>query len=366
VSTLSSPASPSVSSPVSTDRAELIALRLDAQGVLRSKRKRVRQVQTGASVSKALGRGLDFAESRIYQPGDDIRNMDWNVTARSGIAHTKLFVEEKEKPVFLLIDLGPSMWFATRGMFKAMLAARLATLLAWCAAGSNDRVGGIVVAGNWHREIKPRAGRHGVMSLIRSLLDAQDYVQRQKRDRMDVPAAVNTAGSDVEARAGAALQVDEPHTAAVSLERNIRRLRQLSKAGGEVIILSDFSQADIEQQAEEPVIKKTAVASTRQTASDSLNSIAALGDHAVVTLIRIFDPLEKKLPAAGKFDVLMQGARGRLSQEKSARKKHEALFAARENALTQLNSRSGRIRMRQFATTTGPVEALRDLYLPGA
>ena len=85
--------------------------------MLRSKRKRVRQVQSGASVSKALGRGLDFAESRIYQPGDDIRNMDWNVTARYGIAHTKLFVEEKENPVYLLIDLGPSMWFATRGIY---------------------------------------------------------------------------------------------------------------------------------------------------------------------------------------------------------------------------------------------------------
>ena len=341
--------------------------------MLRSKRKRVRQVQTGASVSKALGRGLDFAESRIYQPGDDIRNMDWNVTARSGIAHTKLFVEEKEKPVYLLIDLGPSMWFATRGMFKAMLAMRLATLLAWSAAGSNDRVGGIVAAGKWHREIKPQAGRRGVMALIRCLLDAQDYVQREKADEIPEADSVNTRGrkrkARREAKRGAKRKArgndgneqdvdDHQAAAAAALERNIRRLRQLSKAGGEVIILSDFSQAGVLESRN----KNTA----EQAVPESLKSIAALGDHAVVTLIRIFDPLEKALPGSGKFDVLMRGSRSRLSQEKSVRKKHQALFMARENALAQLNSRSGRIRMHQFATTSSPVEALRDLYLPGS
>jgi len=284
--------------------------------------------------------------------------MDWNVTARSGIAHTKLFVEEKEKPVFLLIDLGPSMWFATRGMFKAMLATRLATLLAWSAAASNDRVGGIIAAGNWHREVKPQAGRRGVMALIRCLLDAQDHVQGLQA-QADAWAAVGVS-EDEKSRQKVAQE--EQVASSVSLEGNIRRLRQLSKAGGEIVILSDFSQAQIAESTS----KKSAKQSSSVPVSDSLKSIAALGDHAVVTLVRIFDPLEKALPVAGKFDVLMQGVRGRLAQDKSVRKQHRAFFLARENALSQLNSRSGRIRMRQFATTTSPVEALRDLYTPGS
>jgi len=151
---------------------ELVGLRAAAIAQLRGSQRRVRQRKIGMSSSNMLGRGLDFAEVRAYQAGDDVRNMDWNVTARTGIAHTKLFVEERELPCFLMVDMRSSMSFATRGVFKSMQAARLAALLGWCAVASNDRVGGIVFGDNWHHEVKPRSGRSGLMQLIRHIAQA--------------------------------------------------------------------------------------------------------------------------------------------------------------------------------------------------
>ena len=118
-------------SPASTSLDELVKLRSAAQALQRQMRKKSAAPLSGGSVSRRLGRGLDFAEVREYQPGDDVRMIDWKVTARSGKAHTKLFVEERERPVLLVVDFRASMRFGTRGMYKSVLAARLAALLGW-------------------------------------------------------------------------------------------------------------------------------------------------------------------------------------------------------------------------------------------
>ncbi|MEM7293731.1 MAG: DUF58 domain-containing protein, partial [Pseudomonadota bacterium] len=93
---------------------ELIKLRFSAQRRAAQKRRRVRTVHQADQRSRALGRGLDFAEVRTYLPGDDVRLIDWNVTARTNVVHTKLFEEEKERPVFMVVDLSRSMRFGTR------------------------------------------------------------------------------------------------------------------------------------------------------------------------------------------------------------------------------------------------------------
>lgn len=102
---------------------------------------------SGQHQSRSLGRGMDFAEVRQYQPGDDIRAIDWRVTARTGKPHTKLFTEEREKPVVLYIDLSASMQFGSQLMLKSVQAAHVASLISWLSVAQKrsrwcgDRLG---------------------------------------------------------------------------------------------------------------------------------------------------------------------------------------------------------------------------------
>ena len=106
--------------------------------------RQVADVLAGAYVSVFKGRGVEFDESRPYQEGDDLRTIDWRVTARTGSVHSKLFEAERERPVWLGVDLSASMHFGTRGAFKSVVAARVASLLAWDAHRAGERIGAVV------------------------------------------------------------------------------------------------------------------------------------------------------------------------------------------------------------------------------
>ena len=112
---------------VSSD--ELVRYRLQARELKLTSRLPARSTITGGHASRFRGRGMDYLESRDYQPGDDIRSMDWRVTARTNRAHVKLYQEERERPVVVMVDLGPGMFFATQGAFKSVIAARAAALM---------------------------------------------------------------------------------------------------------------------------------------------------------------------------------------------------------------------------------------------
>ncbi|HSH46843.1 MAG TPA: DUF58 domain-containing protein, partial [Longimicrobiales bacterium] len=116
------------------------------------------------------GQGMEFAEVREYQPGDDVRNIDWNVTARTGHPHVKKHVEERELTVMLLVDLSGSEHFGTRGRMKAELAAEIAAVLALSAIRNNDRVGLVIFTDAVEHVVPPRKGRRHVLRLIRDLL----------------------------------------------------------------------------------------------------------------------------------------------------------------------------------------------------
>jgi len=133
----------------------LIKLRLQANQLPLDSGK-IHAKQGGAYMSAFKGRGMEFDESRIYQAGDDIRNMDWRVTARTNTPHTKVFREERERPVLLWLDLSASMMFATRKKFKSVIACEIASLIAWSAAKNNDRIGGLIFSENEHVEMKPQ------------------------------------------------------------------------------------------------------------------------------------------------------------------------------------------------------------------
>ena len=145
------------------DLAELIALRARA-GRPDNFRTRATPL-AGGHVSALRGRGMDYAESRIYQAGDDARNIDWRRTARSGKWHTKLFEAERERSLLLLIDTHATMRFGTRARFKSVAAARAAAWLAWTCVRGGDRVGALAF-GQVRAAIDPHAGIRGALAAL--------------------------------------------------------------------------------------------------------------------------------------------------------------------------------------------------------
>jgi uncharacterized protein (DUF58 family) len=151
--------------------SELIALRPRCHALRLPMRQAAASALAGAYRSRFRGRGVDFLESRNYQPGDDIRNMDWRVTARTGRAHTKIFQEERERPVLVVLDASPSLYFGTRKCLKSVAAGQMAAAIAWAAIKRGDRIGGFLFAPGRHRELRPAGGRRGAMRMIQSLVE---------------------------------------------------------------------------------------------------------------------------------------------------------------------------------------------------
>jgi uncharacterized protein (DUF58 family) len=130
----------------------------------------VRDIVAGEYSSAFRGRGVEFAEVREYQPGDDVRTIDWNVTARLGAAYVKRFLEERELTVLFAVDYSASAAFGTRRRTKRALAIEVCAVLALAAARSNDRVGAAFFTDRLERYVPPRKGRRQVLRVISELL----------------------------------------------------------------------------------------------------------------------------------------------------------------------------------------------------
>jgi uncharacterized protein (DUF58 family) len=132
--------------------------------------KLVNEIFAGQYSSVFKGRGMEFAEVREYMPGDDIRSIDWNVTARYGKPFIKKFVEERELTVILLVDASASQKFGTKDKLKSELTAELASVIAFSAIKNNDRVGMIIFTDRIEKVIRPKKGRNHILRLIREAL----------------------------------------------------------------------------------------------------------------------------------------------------------------------------------------------------
>lgn len=265
---------------------------------LAKRHSRARYAGLHRSVHK--GRGMDFAESRIYQPGDDIRTIDWRVTARSGRIHTKIFEEEREKPVLLWMDLRPSMFFATRGRFKSVVAAEMAALLLWKTLEDGDRIGGILQNSS-PIELKPSRSRLAALHLLRELSEMTRHGA----------SAIHSVRSE-------------------ALQTSWTRLRRVTPAGSQVFVVSDF----------------------RQATPTALRQLAMISRHSQVTLMVIHDPFEDNLPSRGKVR-LTDGGKRQLwvnLQSRSWRNRyHERAQQARK--MLQDFSRSYRLPLIELSTT---------------
>jgi uncharacterized protein (DUF58 family) len=211
-------------------------------------RSTVRALQNGQYLSRFKGRGMEFAETRPYVAGDDVRTLDWRVTARTGRVHTKIFREERERPVLLAIDCRAGMFFGTRGAFKSVVAAQLAALIAWTAHHRGDRVGGVVFSENAKTEIKPEHSRRSVLRLLRELAEAAPAAGPR-------PANAN------------------------SLQEALGSLERHAHTGSLIFVFSDFRGFDSEAAA----------------------ALSRLRRHGDTVLAMVYDELEKSLPADGRY-----------------------------------------------------------------
>lgn len=295
--------------PTQVSLPELIALREGAQG-LRLAARRIRTRLAGQYLAPAKGRGMEFAESRPYQPGDDVRSIDWRVTARRGDTHTKLFREERERPVLISVDRRVGMAFATRGRFKSVQAAELAATLAWAALNQGDRVGGELFWEDGHQEFRPTRGKHSLLCLLQGLV--------------------------------APLPNTQP--APASLEAPFKRLRQLAHAGSLVVVISDFRGLDASAEAQ----------------------LLQIARHSEILLAQVYDPLERELPDSGWFG-LTDGARqaGFSGTDSAFSQSYQQQAKHRFEALAELASRY-RLGLLQLATDQPILPELTRLYGKGA
>jgi uncharacterized protein (DUF58 family) len=205
----------------------------------------VSRLGSGQQSSRLYGRGMDYAESRAYQAGDDVRRMDWRLTARSGKLHTKLFQEDREGSVLIVLDTHASMRFGTRGRFKSVQAARVAAAIAWRAAGAGERVG-LAAYGALDSVFLPRPGARAALAVCGALArwDARSVAPRSEL-----------------------------------LSAALGRLRPLSRRASRVVLISDGFSCDSAAQAR-------------------LRDIAL---HASACVLLVADALELELPPAGSY-----------------------------------------------------------------
>jgi uncharacterized protein (DUF58 family) len=177
---------------VYTDTAALARLRHDARGFSFLPRQPVHSLLSGRKRSRLRGRGLDFEELRHYRPGDDIRDMDWRVTNRTGKPHVRVYTEERDRPVILLVDQRLSMFFGSRHKMKSVMAAELAALSAWRVIDQGDRVGAIIFNDTRIIQAKPARSERSLMAIL-SKLSAMNRELRVDGDEQPCPQQLPAA-----------------------------------------------------------------------------------------------------------------------------------------------------------------------------
>ncbi|NEI72342.1 DUF58 domain-containing protein [Rhizobium lusitanum] len=168
----------------------LVALESQARDLTFVQRARSHQQLAGRMQSALRGRGLIFEELRQYLPGDDIRSIDWRVTARTGGPVVRVYDEEKERPAIVIVDQRINMFFGSRRSMKSVTAAEAAMLCAWRTLGSGDRIGGFVIGDTGIAEIKPHRSRNAVVALADAIarqnaLLCATYTEKASPARLD-------------------------------------------------------------------------------------------------------------------------------------------------------------------------------------
>lgn len=268
---------------VYTTLDQLARLRYQARGFSFLPRQPIHSLLSGRHASRLRGRGLNFEELRRYQPGDDIRTIDWKVTARTSKTHTRVYTEERDRPVLLVVDQRLSMFFGSQRAMKSVAAAEAAALAAWRVVDAGDRVGAIVFNDADVVQIRPYRSRDHVMQILKAIA-AQNQALGLDQTLVPNSAMLNRALTD------AVRAVTHDYL---------------------ICLISDFNGADAE---------------TRRL-------MTRLSRHNDVMVAFIYDPLETALPKAGRL-TLSDGQQQLAIDSNSAalRQRYQNQFQARLTA----------------------------------
>lgn len=256
-----------MSNGVSCQLSELVRYRALASKLNLAPSTSVKNNMAGTLSSRFKGRGMEFDEARHYQPGDDIRSIDWRVTARTGTTHTKLYREERERPVLIYIDLTSSMHFGTQLLYKSVQALHAAALITFSALSRGDKVGCMAVSDNKDIERKPKSTAKHALSMLNQIVDLQQtaVLTPIKNRKKTSDKSLLSANSE-------------------SSTQFMNQLSMLAKPGTLVYVISDFSTFT----------------------ENAFTVLGKINRHCEVRPMRIFDPIEQSLPKVhGVQDVLV-------------------------------------------------------------
>jgi uncharacterized protein (DUF58 family) len=270
--------------PAIANLSEMVKLRYGARELTSFPRVQARQMMAGGHRSRFRGRGMDFDEVRIYQPGDDVRSIDWRVTAKTQTAHTKIFREERERPVLVVSDLRSSMFFGSQRL-KSVVACEISAALAWAGLNANDRVGGLVFGAQRQAEVKSRRSHHAVLQFIHELRDFSE-------------------------------QLLEPAADQLSLAHILEEARRFSLPGTTIFIVSDFYDFD----------------------EDCERHLFELARHGNLNFCQVYDNIETELPEPALYAV-SDGERQTLldTSNKTLRDQFANAFDARNQRLKKFS-----------------------------
>jgi len=225
--------------------------------------------QTGSHLAIKKGRGMTFSEVRQYQPGDDIRHLDWKVTARTQKPHTKMFVEENERPTIIAIEQTPNLFFGSKVRLKVAQALNIGAILSWVSLTHNERIGGICFNHLRNSWISPKRNQQTVLSFLQQSIDLQAQISSPMApDSQAWPEAMN-------------------------------QLLKANKPGNKVFLIGDMMQ--LAKYAKPQLFK--------------------LKTNADITAIHIYDELERKLPELGWLSMTSSFSSNKLVKLDSFRQK---------------------------------------------
>ena len=262
------------------------------------------------------GRGLNFEEIRRYLPGDDIRNMDWKVTARLQKPHVRVYTEERDRPVMLLVDQRQPMFFGSRRAMKSVVAAELAAIAAWRVLSAGDRIGALVFNDHDIVEVPPHRSRERVMAILRQVVDMNHALSATPDGEPD-PSMLNRA---------------------------LERMSRLAKHDTLVTNITDGYGAD----------------------EDTVRWVTSLTEHNDMLTLFVHDPLEANLPDGGRL--VMEGEGGQMAVDTGEAKVRERFSREFEERVEWMKGLSQRrsIPFLPISTHEDPAEQVRERlgYVP--
>ncbi|MCY3883489.1 MAG: DUF58 domain-containing protein [Gammaproteobacteria bacterium] len=243
---------------------------------------------SGERISVQRGRGVDFDEVRLYQPGDDVRNIDWKVTARKQIPHTKVYTEEKERPTLIVVDQTMSMFLGSANRLKSVAAAEIAARIAWRTLAERDRVGGVVLADDRIDVVKPYRNGTAVVRVLNAIVGANTELNVSR---------VNSNSKQSKSEAWRKL---------------LLRIRRVASAHHRIFIVSDFASVEF----------------------SAIEDLLSRGRHHEMQAIHVYDEIERTLPPANYYNVTNGVSQLMFhSGRRSLRDEYSARFADRTNQL---------------------------------